>query len=46
MISLKAAEYKLFWIGNEKRLGRVEIFLAQRRVDKVFDSMVSDRMII
>ena len=41
MISGKAVEYKLFWIGNEKSLGGMGIFLG----NKVFDiSRISDKM--
>ena len=32
MISGKAVEYKLFWVGNEKNLG-IGIFLAKKWVD-------------
>ena len=31
MVTGKAPEYKLFWMGNEKGLGRVVIFLAKNR---------------
>lgn len=34
LISWKAAEYKLFWIGNEKYLREVGIFLARKSVVK------------
>ena len=30
MISGKAVEYKLFWVGNEKGLARVAIFLPKK----------------
>ena len=47
MISGKAAGYKLFWIGNEKGLGRVGIFLAKKWVGKIIDvNRVSDRVIV
>ena len=39
MISGKAAEYKLFSMGNEKDLGRKRIFLAKKWIDKVNDGM-------
>ena len=40
MVTGKAPEYKRFWMGNEKGLGRVEI---KPRIDKVIDmSRVSD----
>ena len=46
MISGKATEYKLLWIGNEKSLKGVGIFFAKKWLDKVIDtSRVSDRMI-
>ena len=35
MISGKAAEYKLLWIGNEKGLGGVGIFLVKKWFDKI-----------
>ena len=42
MVTGKAPEYKRFWMGDEKGLGRVEI---KPRIDKVIDmSRVSDRM--
>ena len=45
IISEKAAQYKLLWIGNRK--GSVGIFLAKKWVDKVINiSRVSDRMIV
>ena len=45
IISEKAAQYKLLWIGNGK--GSVEIFLAKKWVDKVINiSRISDRMIV
>ena len=45
IISEKAAQYKLLWIGNRK--GSVEIFLAKKWVDKVINiSRVIDRMIV
>ena len=34
-ISGKTAKYKLFWIGNEKSLEGVEIFLAKKSVHKL-----------
>ena len=47
MISGKAAEQKLFWIGNEEGLGGVEIFLPKEWVDKNIDiDRVSHRMIV
>ena len=46
MISGKATEYKLLWIGSEKSLKGVGIFFAKKWLDKVIDtSRVSDRMI-
>ena len=46
MISGKATEYKLLWIGREKSLKGVGIFFAKKWLDKVIDtSRVSDRMI-
>ena len=45
IISEKAAQHKLLWIGNGK--GSVEIFLAKKWVDKVINkSRISDRMIV
>ena len=45
IISEKAAQYKLLWIGNRK--GSVGIFLAKKWVDKVVNiSRVSDRTIV
>ena len=45
IISEKAAQYKLLWIGNGKY--SVGIFLAKKFVDKVINiSRVSDRMIV
>ena len=45
IISDKAAQYKLLWIGNGK--GSVGVFLAKKWVDKVINiSRVSDRMIV
>ena len=45
IISEKAAQYKLLWIGNGKC--SVGIFLAKKWVDKVINiSRVSDRMIV
>ena len=45
IISEKAAQYKLLWIGNGK--GSVEIFLTKKWVDKVINiSRVIDRMIV
>ena len=47
MVSVKGPKYKLFWIGNEKGLGEVLIFLAKKCVDKLFVIIrVSDRMIV
>ena len=47
IISGKTAQYKLLWIGNEKGLGEVGIFLAKKWADKVINiSRVSDRMIV
>ena len=47
MISGKAAEYNLLWIGNEKALGGVGIFLAKKPLDQVIDiSKVSDRITV
>ena len=47
IISVKTAQYKLLWIGNEKDLEEVGIFLAKKRVDKVINiSRVGDRMIV
>ena len=47
IISGKTAQYKLLWIGNEKSLGEVRIFLAKKWVDKViYVSRVSETMII
>lgn len=37
VISVKAAEYKLFLIGNENGLGGVGIFFAKNQMDKVTD---------
>ena len=45
IISGKAAQCKLLWIGNKKTLGRVGIVLAKKMVDKVINlTMVSDSM--
>ena len=45
MISGKEAQYKLFWIKNEKDLGGLDVFLAEKWVDKVIDiSRIMDRM--
>lgn len=45
MISGKATKYKLFWIGNEKFLGGIGIFLIWKWVHKVSDiSKVSNRI--
>ena len=45
IISEKAAQYKLLWIGNGK--GSVGIFLAKKSVDKAINiSRVCDRMIV
>ena len=33
MVSGKAAEYKVFWIGNEKGLGGIGLSLAKKLVD-------------
>ena len=45
IISEKAAQYKLLWIGNGK--GSIGIFLAKKWVDKVINiSRISDRMIV
>ena len=45
IISDKAAQYKLLWIGNGK--GSVGVFLAKKWVDKVINiSRVSDSMIV
>ena len=46
LISWKAAEYKLFWIGNEKYLREVGIFLARKSVDKVFDIVIEYEKIL
>ena len=47
IISKKAAEYKLYKIGNEKRLGGVQIVLAKKWVDKVIDiCRVNYKMIV
>ena len=43
---LKAAQYKLVMIGNEKGLGRVGIFLAKKWVDQIDISRVSGRVIV
>ena len=43
MIYGKTAEYNLFWIRNEKNLGRVRTFLTKTWV---MLSLVRDRMII
>ena len=37
MICDKGAQYKLFWVGKARTLGREDIFLAQEWVDKVID---------
>ena len=40
-------QYNLLWIGNEKDIGKVGIFLAKRYIDKVIDvRRVRDRMIV
>ena len=45
IISEKAAQYKLLWIGNGK--GSVEIFLTKKWVDKVINiRRAIDRMIV
>ena len=45
IISEKAAQYKLLWIGNGKC--SIGIFFAKKLVDKVINiSRVSDRMIV
>ena len=47
MTNGKTAEYRLFWIGNEKGFGGLGIFLAKKRVDKVINiSRVCDRTIV
>ena len=46
LISWKAAEYKLFWIGNENYLREVRIFLARKSVDKVFDIVIEYEKIL
>ena len=41
------AEYKIFWIRNEKGLGAVEILLPKKWVNKVIDiSRVSDKRLL
>lgn len=35
MISRKIAEYELFWLGNDKGFGGVEVFFAKKWIDKV-----------
>ena len=46
MIRGKAAQFKPFWIGNEKLLPRVGIFLAKKWVDKLIHmSRDKDRLI-
>ena len=35
MINRKASKYKLFWVGNEKGLGGVGIFLVKKWIGKV-----------
>ena len=45
IISDKAAQYKLLWIGNGK--GSVGVFLAKKWAEKVINIIrVSDRMIV
>ena len=47
MISRNVEEYKLCWIGNEKGLGEVGIFLTKKWAGKVIDmSRISNRVIV
>ena len=47
MMSGKATNYKLFWIGNEKGFRGAGIFLAKKWVDKVTDiCRTNTRMIV
>lgn len=44
---IKKSAHKLFWIGNDKNLGRVGIFLNEKWMDKfTYIDNVSDRMIL
>ena len=43
----KNSQYKLFWIGNETRIGGVGIFVADKLTEKVLEvKRFSDRLII
>ena len=47
MINGKDSRYKCFWIGNEPGTGSVEVLLAEKWIDKVFDVIrVSDRLMM
>ena len=45
LVERKDSRYKMFWVGNDKSMAGVGIFLAEKWVDVVFDvKHVSERM--